>query len=1166
KKALGEAVQEFLRIVQDELELRCEVPGAQIRDNYQLPMKKFIRHQEVKPLLGKAFAKDCRQIDSKQLGKIWRQYYPQAMPTEFDWDRVAQQYLIEVKRIVKQSPELKTLLELETLEAIEKNTQETAGIIPDFNLKAYQEGLQERYANLNLDSLDTSVYDYREKLKVWQVFVPQNVRECQEFLPQVYEIPKEHQRRLRESNELEAEIDSQTWERYKEIYYQQPVRSILDLVNQIWENTSNPYLVILGDPGSGKSMFLQYLALNWARSPLDNAIELPIPLLIELRTYNRDRNSKCKDLLEFFHKGNVICRLNQHQLQEKLKAGKVLVMFDGLDEVFEPTQRDEVITDIHRFTNEYPQVRVIVTSRIIGYKPQRLRDAEFRHYLLQDLDSKQIKDFIYRWHELTFIDETDKLRKRSRLQQSIDNSKAIAELAGNPLLLTMMAILNRNQELPRDRPELYNQASRVLLHQWDVERKLLADPRINPVTIDYKDKQAILRQIAHFMQAADKGLAGNLIRGSDLERILIDYLDSIKVSDARTVARLLIEQLRSRNFILCFLGGDSYGFVHRTFLEYFCAWEHVWQFQQTQMLSIEELKTEVFGNHWQDESWHEVLRLIAGMIDARFTGEIIDYLISQDGEGEKFSNLFLAAECLAEVRNISGIATTADKLLELIKGLTKYDLNYDYEPDGDEADLVSDIRTQAVAAVAMTWQDYPETLPLLKQWAQSHEDGFVRHAAVLEIAHGWKDDQETLPLLQQWAQSDKDMFVRIVVREVNHDSKDDPNTLPRINKSSKDYNGGVRSAAVREIARSWKDDQETLPLLQQWAQSDKNVFVRIAAVEEIARGWKNDQETLPLLQQWAQSDKDDNVRYAAVQEIVRGWKDDPKTLPLLQQWAQSDKDVFVRIAAVEEIARGWKDEPETLPLLQQWAQSDKNEYVRSAAVEGIACGWKNDPDTLPLLKQLAQSDKNEYVRSAAVKGIARGWKDDPNTLPLLKQWAQSDKNEYVRSAAVEGIARGWKDDPDTLPMLKQSAQSDEDWSVRRAAVEEIARGWKDDPDTLPLLQQSAQSDKDSIMRSAAVREIARGWKDEPWMLGFLCDRVLNDPFERQEEWKYDPLDGFNPRRLALEIIIKQYPNHPQILSLLSDRAENDLDKRLREFARQKLAELRRGRFRDNLGR
>jgi hypothetical protein len=47
------------------------------------------------------------------------------------------------------------------------------------------------------------------------------------------------------------------------------------------------------------------------------------------------------------------------------------------------------------------------------------------------------------------------------------------------------------------------------------------------------------------MQAAEKGLAGNLIQGDDLERILTGYLKSIEVSQARTVARLLIEQLVS---------------------------------------------------------------------------------------------------------------------------------------------------------------------------------------------------------------------------------------------------------------------------------------------------------------------------------------------------------------------------------------------------------------------------------------------------------------------------------------------------------------------------------------------------------------------------------------------------------------------------------------------
>ncbi|NER99601.1 MAG: NTPase, partial [Symploca sp. SIO1B1] len=935
-------------------------------------------------------------------------------------------------------------------------------------------------------------------------------------------------------------------------------------------------------------------------------------------TSEADRNSgDCQDLLEFFHKGNVICRLNQHQLQERLKAGKVLVMFDGLDEVFEPTQREKIITDIHRFTNEYPKVRVIVTSRIIGYKPQRLKDAEFRHFLLQDLEPEQVQDFIYRWHKLTFTDEADKERKRERLQRAIDTSKAIGELAGNPLLLTMMAILNRNQELPRDRPELYNQASRVLLHQWDVERKLLEDPRVDVVTIDYKDKQAMLRQIAYFMQAADKGLAGNLIRGEDLARILIGYLKSIEVSNPRNVARLLIEQLRGRNFILCFLGGDSYGFVHRTFLEYFCAWEYVWQFKETQNLSIEELKTEVFGKHWQDESWHEVLRLIAGMIDTRFTGKIIDYLISQDGEGEKFSNLFLAAEFLLEVRNLSGIATTANKLLEQLKGLTKYDLNYYYEQHEREARLVREIRTQAVAAVATTWQDAPKTLPLLKQWvhsgenedvrsaaveeiacgwkdepetlpllqqlAQSDDDGFVRRAAVEEIARGWKDKPETLPLLKQLAQSDDDWIVRsAAAREITRGWKDKPDTLPLLKQlAQSDDDKWVRSAAVREITRGWKDKPETLPLLKQLAQSDEDKWVKHAAVREIARGWKDEPETLPLLKQLAQSDEDKWVKHAAVREIARGWKDKPETLPLLKQLAQSD-DGFVRSAAVEEIARGWKDEPDTLPLLKQLAQSDEHEDVRSAAAREITRGWKDEPDTLPLLQQLAQSDEHWNVRSAAVEEIARGWKDEPDTLPLLKQLAQSDDDGFVRSAAVKEITRGWKDEPDTLPLLKQLAQSDEHWNVRRAAVreiargwkdepdtlpllkqlaqsddgfvrsaavEEIARGWKDEPDTLPLFQQLAQSDDDGFVRSAAVEEIARGWKDKLWMLEFLCDRAVNDPFERKKEKES------NPRQLALKIIIKQYPNHSDTLPLLRDRAENDSDEQLREFARRKLAKL-----------
>ena len=37
------------------------------------------------------------------------------------------------------------------------------------------------------------------ELKLWKIFIPQNLRECQEFIPQVYELPKDRWRLLQES-------------------------------------------------------------------------------------------------------------------------------------------------------------------------------------------------------------------------------------------------------------------------------------------------------------------------------------------------------------------------------------------------------------------------------------------------------------------------------------------------------------------------------------------------------------------------------------------------------------------------------------------------------------------------------------------------------------------------------------------------------------------------------------------------------------------------------------------------------------------------------------------------------------------------------------------------------------------------------------------------------
>jgi hypothetical protein len=512
----------------------------------------------------------------------------------------------------------------------------------------------------------------------------------------------------------------------------------------------------------------------------------------------------------------------------------------------------------------------------------------------------------------------------------------------------MMAILNRNQELPRDRPELYNQASRVLLHQWDVERALVEDRRIDPKTIDYRDKQAMLRKVAYHMQSSAKGLAGNLISAAQLESILTDYLRTIEVEKPREIARIMIGQLRTRNFILCDLGGDSYGFVHRTFLEYFCAWEFVWQFKEEQTLTIEQLIHDVFGKHWRDESWHEVLRLISGMIEPRFVADIIDFLLEQKVDRSAFlegfrlkkeglSNLLLAADCFVEVRNRSLIADTSSKLRE----------TFQREAEQETSNMFNyELAVMIISVIASTWQDNSEILAWLKKCLEFIEISYIRGSAVQEIAKGWKDHSDTLSWLKDLALNDKDVY--------------------------------LRRTAVQEIAKGWKDDSDTLPWLKDRALSDQNWIMRSAFVKEIVKGWKDDTDTLPLLKDRALNDQYWAIQSDSIQEIVKGWKENTDTLPLLKDRALNDQYWAVRHVAVHEIAKGWKDEPQTFDFLCDRAIHDsfKREYSfeinpRQTALEAILKHYSDKPQTLELLKTVSNNDPDEQLKEFAKKELAK---------------------------------------------------------------------------------------------------------------------------------------------------------------------------------------------------
>src|SRR5207244_416227 len=119
---------------------------------------------------------------------------------------------------------------------------------------------------------------------------------------------------------------------------------------------------------------------------------------------------------------------------------------------------------------------------------------------------KQIQEFLARWVVAALPDHDDRANVTARMNSALEITR-VREMAGNPLLLTLMSILARTDELPRDRMRLYAKAAELLLYQWDTSRSLRP---IKGLDFAYEQKHRVLRELAWRMQNAQLGLGGNL--------------------------------------------------------------------------------------------------------------------------------------------------------------------------------------------------------------------------------------------------------------------------------------------------------------------------------------------------------------------------------------------------------------------------------------------------------------------------------------------------------------------------------------------------------------------------------------------------------------------------------------------------------------------------------
>lgn len=418
-------------------------------------------------------------------------------------------------------------------------------------------------------------------------------------------------------------------------------------------------VVLLGDPGSGKSTVLRYLVLciaeallagateapadlrGWAGQPLPVPIFCPLgPVAKELDDNPRaDRDRLVSELLRPLYGVGSLREGLRETLLRAWTGGAVLLCFDGLDEVsgtVEPTQdgllsrRERLAEAIRQLTQELGASRIVITCRTSPYEQDRAwqLSSPWQTRRIESFAFGQMRFFVEQWYAQSCTAEGAKLTeaeaqvKAGELLRAIPAQPSLRDICASPLLLTMVVLLHFNQkQLPDERAEVYEELVGLLLDRWEWVRSSEKEhvalipfgERLGLPQLRARDLRAALNQIAYEAHChAQDG------RGVIAEQLIYDLLEPRFRNAINSVRPELVKKAEWTAKVETFLDllvresglvqpddDKTYVLPHLTFEEYLAACH----------LAEQEDVEEAYAR-WREggDRWREPLLLLMGCL------------------------------------------------------------------------------------------------------------------------------------------------------------------------------------------------------------------------------------------------------------------------------------------------------------------------------------------------------------------------------------------------------------------------------------------------------------------------------------------------------------------------------------------------------------------------
>ncbi|MBE9130064.1 MULTISPECIES: NACHT domain-containing protein [unclassified Coleofasciculus] len=377
----------------------------------------------------------------------------------------------------------------------------------------------------------------------------------------------------------------------------------------------HPRLMILGQPGSGKTTFLRHLAVACCKGEF---LADYIPILIELRGINASEFNLFNSIHQEFD------LVDEEQTKQILKQGKAVILLDGLDEVPSQSRRD-VQDHIYEFSQQqkYYKNRFILTCRT---QTTKYISDKFDCVEVAEFTPKQVDEFAKNWFK-SFAetpeqgaDLTEKFLNKLRLPEN----QPTTDLAVTPILLSLTCLVFTDlKDLPAKRSDLYEQGINLLLQDWDEKRgvrRTVGSERYRNLSVAEKKKLLSYLAVRKFEQ--EQFL---LFEQSEIQSYIAKYL-SISTEESQEV----LEAIEAQHGLLIKRAQGIWSFSHLTFQEYFAA---KWFCDSSDWDSLIK--------HITHSHWREVLLLTTGMCEdvnrfLKLMKQQVDALVAGDEHFQKY--------------------------------------------------------------------------------------------------------------------------------------------------------------------------------------------------------------------------------------------------------------------------------------------------------------------------------------------------------------------------------------------------------------------------------------------------------------------------------------------------------------------------------------------------